>query len=71
VTGRCPVCTMVCPAWPSPDPGHAGLVRLRMHTWRGAAHLPPDLLAGPRDLLMICIGTRADVRPAIVGSYMP
>lgn len=72
---RCPICTLICPADPSPDPTHAALVRLRWHsTRRLVTHVPADLLSGQRDLVMACIGTRADMRPytgpAATGSYL-
>ena len=61
MTARCPVCTLVCPAWPSPDPRRPALVRPVAHTSAIAYH-EADLL-GFRDLLLVCIGSRADVRP--------
>lgn len=75
LVGRCPICTLICPADMSPDPTHPSLVRLRWHsTRRLVAHTPADLLTPQRDVVMACIGTRADVRPytgpADPGTYL-
>lgn len=76
--GRCPVCDLIVTANLLEDleDNLAGLVKIRLHTYRNlVAHIPADLITGQRDLVMPCIGSRSIVHPYIgakqPGEYAP